>query len=116
MAQGAATDVWSVHSSPHSTQIWVYGVSYVRDGCCVTKRLAEYDGSNPAGRTALKEMCLRLLLLVKANLDVIDKADFYPGKLRFGRMTKDVKNGTPFSPTNEGSSGRTGAVGFLEWR
>lgn len=85
----------------------MYGVSFVRDGACVTKKIAEYDGLDAAARPALKEMCLRILLLLKETLRVINAASPYDGNVRVGQLTTDAKHASGKSPTSKGSPGCT---------
>ena len=70
----------------------------MRDGACVTKKIAEYDGLDAAGRLALKEMCLRILLLLKETLSVINSASPYDGNVRVGQLTTDAKHASGKSP------------------
>ena len=95
-------------------QIWVFGVSYTRDGSCVTRQLAEYNGLDVSQRPALKEMCLRVLLLLKQTLDAINNAKSYEGKLRIPQLTKDAKHATSASPTSGSTPG--GALSCEERR
>lgn len=86
-------------------QIWVFGVSYARDGSCVTRLLAEYDGMDTAQRASLREMCLRVLLLLKQTLDAVNIAQPYPGQLRIPQLTKNAKHANSKSPTSDGTPG-----------
>lgn len=79
----------------------------MRDGACVTKKIAEYDGLDAAGRPALKEMCLRILLLLKETMGVINAASPYDGNVRVGQLTTDAKHASGKSPTSQGSPGCT---------
>lgn len=79
----------------------------MRDGACVTKKIAEYDGLDAAARPALKEMCLRILLLLKETLRVINAASPYDGNVRVGQLTTDAKHASGKSPTSKGSPGCT---------
>lgn len=91
-------------------QVWVYGVSFVRDGSCVTQRIAEYDGLDASDRPALKDMCLRIQLLLKQTLEAINTASPYDGSIRVGQLTTDAKNASVNSPTSTGSPGCAAAI------
>ena len=88
-------------------------MSYHRDGGFVTRLLREYDGMNALKdeRDALKELGLRILLLIQATLNAVNNAAHYSGTSRVGVLTTDAKNSSASSPTNNGTPG--GAILLL---
>lgn len=95
------------HQARSLSQIYVYGVSSMGDGACVTQLIQEYDAADAKSdaRKDLKEMCFRILLLVQRTLDAVEAASHYDGRLPQGAVIKSPKNAPPKSPTSDPSPG-----------
>ena len=76
-----------------ASQVWVYGVTVLREGSSIAYLLNTYNASNRGADHELEELCLRTMLVVAHNLAIIAEAEGYRGAWATGPLLYRIKDG-----------------------